>query len=254
MFCGARGRMTKEHVLPKWMRKEFPALAQERVYQGSHNEHDGPSPSSPRTVYRGGREADGPFSRQAPVVCQPCNNDWMSRLETDVRDPLTRMIRGLPTVLTPDRQATVALWSAKTLMVAYRAPQFGPRPKAEEEVILPADPARLHRDRALGPTMLMALANYQPTEYTREPFFTQTFERMEHDTGQYSYCATLKIGHFVAQLVRLPDGMYPPARLPPPHLTLLQLGGSSVHWPPPTPVRAGAEWKAFARLPERTGT
>ncbi|MET8605596.1 hypothetical protein ABZV92_18845 [Streptomyces rubiginosohelvolus] len=176
----------------------------------------------------------------------------MSQLETEVRDPLTRMIRGLPTVLTSDRQATLALWSAKTLMVAYRAPQFGPRPRPE--VILPADPERLYRDRTLGPTMLMALANYQPTSYAREPFSIQTFERMEHDTGQYSYCATLKIGHFVAQLVRLPDGTYPPTRQPPPHLILLQPGGSSVRWPPPAPVHAGAEWKAFAHLPERTGT
>ncbi|WP_143671212.1 hypothetical protein [Streptomyces sp. Ru87] len=244
--------MTKEHILPKWMREEFPELAREPVFQGSQNEHDGPTPDGPRTVYRGGKEESGPFNRQAPVVCGPCNNGWMSQLETNVHEPLSRMIRGLPTVLTSERQAVVALWSAKTLMVAYRAPHFGPRPRPE--VILPVDAERLYQDRALGPMMVMGLANYQPTPYAREPLYVQSFTRMEHEGGAYSYCATLRIGHFAAQLVRCPDGMYPPLGQIPPHLVLLRPGASAVHWPPSRPIRAGAEWDSFVNLPEETGT
>ncbi|MEV7618033.1 hypothetical protein [Streptomyces sp. NPDC089799] len=251
MFCGAQERMTKEHILPNWMNEEFPDLAHEPMLQGSHNEYDGPTPDAPKVVYEGGKEIDGPFRRRAPVVCGACNSGWMSRLETSTREPLSRMIRGLPTVLTPERQAIIALWSAKTLMVAYRGPHFGPRPRPE--VILPVDSEKLYQDRALGQEMVMGLANYQPTSNARERLYAQSFTRMEHEGGAYSYSATLKIGHFAAQLVRLPDGMQPPQGQIAPHLVMLQPRASTVHWPPPRPVHAGKEWKAFVTLPDQNG-
>lgn len=54
----------------------------------------------------------------AAVVCETCNNGWMSRLETAAQPLLVSMIQGAESViLDAENQRTVTAWATKTAMV-----------------------------------------------------------------------------------------------------------------------------------------
>ena len=56
----------------------------------------------------------------ARVVCGPCNNGWMSALESRAQSWLTSMIAGHTTTLTPAAQMDLAAWVAmKAFVVEY---------------------------------------------------------------------------------------------------------------------------------------
>lgn len=57
-------------------------------------------------------------SQTARVVCGPCNNGWMSRLESEAKPALGPMIVNRKTSLKVPQQLTVARWAIKTAMVA----------------------------------------------------------------------------------------------------------------------------------------
>jgi hypothetical protein len=255
LFCGENRKMTKEHILPRWMREEFPELAKEPVYSGSRFEYDSPAGNGPKERIVGGREqgGGGPFTRQARVVCGSCNGGWMSVLETAVRQPLVQMIKGLPVTLALEDQKKVALWSAMKLMVAYFDEHYGGK-RPPLEVIGIEDPRALYRNRALGPRMVMTLARYQPGPTQREPFHRIIFERMDHGGGKHSYQTVLKIDSFVAKLIRVAEGlpMYP---LPPAlhDAVVVHPGSGPVQWPPGCDVLAGKGWERYAYLPDETG-
>ncbi|WP_406388993.1 hypothetical protein [Streptomyces sp. NBC_00211] len=247
--------MSKEHILPKWLRREFPEYTNAPTHQRTINENEGRDPHGPRVAYRRDETKNGLFNDQARVVCTGCNNGWMSQLEKRVREPLSQMIRGLPVVLTGEWQALVSLWVVKTLMVSYRGPQLGGRPTPE--IILPVDPESLYRDAALGPTMVVSVSFYEPETSPGELVYAESFTRMEHEHGLYSYVASLKLGHFVAQLGRARDGVRPPLGLAPyllpDRVALLCPGAASVNWPPAKPVYGRAGWEKHVTLPERIG-
>ncbi|WNI20436.1 hypothetical protein [Streptomyces sp. ITFR-16] len=263
LFCGENRKMTKEHTLARWMSKEFPELAQAPVYSGSESEYDSPSGNGPKERIAGGRERTGPFTNQARVVCGDCNNGWMSGLEKAVREPLVRMIKGLPVVLTPERQKTVALWSAMKLMVIYFDTHYGGK-RPPLEVIGLEDARSLYRDRALGPRMVMALSRYQSAHGLSEPFYRTVFERMDHGRNMHSridpggtghsYQAVLKIGAFVAKMIRVGEGV-PMYQVPPdlPESVTVHPRWGKATWPPLRDVLAGQEWEAYACLPDETG-
>jgi hypothetical protein len=50
-------------------------------------------------------------------VCAPCNNGWMSDLETESTRVLGALLQDIATPLDAHQQTTLALWSTKTAMV-----------------------------------------------------------------------------------------------------------------------------------------
>jgi len=52
------------------------------------------------------------------VVCRPCNNGWMSRLESDAKPALTSLLDGTPITLNLSQQAIVTHWVVMKLMVS----------------------------------------------------------------------------------------------------------------------------------------
>ena len=57
-------------------------------------------------------------SRRVKVVCQKCNNEWLSGLEKRTKPLLLMLIHGMPFTLGRDAQITLATWVAKTVMAA----------------------------------------------------------------------------------------------------------------------------------------
>lgn len=105
VFCGG-SPLTKEHVLPRWLRHHLDYAPQTATWttrpDGSLN-----SALSIPVI---------PGERTVRMVCATCNNGWMSKLETRAEPALRHLIVGRPT-LTHGQRQILASWSLKTAMM-----------------------------------------------------------------------------------------------------------------------------------------
>lgn len=117
VFCDGTGKLTKEHVIPKWLE---PVLLRAQPPTGH-------SPSGKRFTHRFNPGSDDDSTpREWPTdeldlvtnsVCEECNNGWLHDLETEAKPVLTQLIMGKATVLLTDEQRTVSFWSYKTTLL-----------------------------------------------------------------------------------------------------------------------------------------
>lgn len=114
VFCGATGRkMSKEHLWPDWMRSQLPSSFLDR--RATYTYED-----SNRGTYREIR--DQPlFDMRVKSVCEPCNNNWMNRIETDVQRYIEGMLQGKRRMLHGGGQTAIARWGTLKALVAQRA-------------------------------------------------------------------------------------------------------------------------------------
>jgi hypothetical protein len=114
IFCnGASGtRLSKEHIFPDWLRQLFPRSPADSHTHG-RTSWVGLEPFTVRTKKQG--QAG---SRRVKVVCQKCNNEWLSALEKRTQPLLMMLIEGTPFALDADSQRLLATWAAKTIMAA----------------------------------------------------------------------------------------------------------------------------------------
>lgn len=108
LFCGFAGRLTEEHVFPKWLR----ALGYDGV--GWRETLSGPQ------LVRTALQQGGPFTKTLKIVCGPCNNGWMSAMEDAAKPLLIEMFGTTPphqVVRTPGQQLILARWAYKTICV-----------------------------------------------------------------------------------------------------------------------------------------
>ena len=118
-FCGREAKLTREHVIPRWLRK--PLRDEVRFKGGVWLRSSLPSERSP--MYRA-RRTDSVLKR----VCGGCNAGWMSRLEGEVRPLLIPLIEGEAIRLTEASRLILVRWALKTAAV------FGPELKAPNAV------------------------------------------------------------------------------------------------------------------------
>jgi hypothetical protein len=108
VFCGARKKLTKEHVFAAWVGHLFPNL----------------SKSTNEMIRRDGTVhvfESMPFTHTIRIVCVTCNTGWMSSIEGSVKSVLGPMLRrGLSATLTPSFQAQLAMWAVKSALVLDR--------------------------------------------------------------------------------------------------------------------------------------
>jgi hypothetical protein len=100
IFCGGVP-VTREHAWPEWILRRFDATGV-IVRTGPKPLTFSTKPSIEITVQ---------------CICEPCNTDWMSDLETTAQRWLEPMIDGASVRLDSAAQLTVASWATKTVMV-----------------------------------------------------------------------------------------------------------------------------------------
>ncbi len=109
--------MTKEHVLPNWLRAIFPRLPTDTHTFGSINMVNIPTAGPvPLPTRKQGQGQAG--SKKVKVVCKACNIGWLSAMEEATKPILERLVYGMPGTLTVAEQRLLATWVAKTIMVA----------------------------------------------------------------------------------------------------------------------------------------
>jgi len=116
IFCGgASGRsMSKEHVFPDWLRQLFPRSPNSTHVHGAIIwDDDTLTPNTMKT-----RKQGHVSTKKVRVVCEGCNNGWLSALEERTKPLLSYLIMGKFCWLGQDEQLLLATWVAKTVMTA----------------------------------------------------------------------------------------------------------------------------------------
>lgn len=119
VFCGSSDTITKEHLFSEWLRTLLREMAPGWGFQVAFREEGGPIVLHRRSTYR--------THQWRRIVCQKCNNGWMSRLEGQhggVRPVLEPLVRGKPITLSRADQELLMRWIVKTAVVwEYTEPE-----------------------------------------------------------------------------------------------------------------------------------
>jgi hypothetical protein len=143
VFCGAGGKMDKEHVLPDWLARELPDLG-----RGWHQRFGAFGEDK-------GRWHNAPFTVTVGTVCPKCNQGWMSDLEDAVRSWLSPMFRGRGRTFYGGGLTVLATWAAKTALVIGSRAESMPRAPSE----------RFYRERRPSESTTIWTGAFRPGAY-----------------------------------------------------------------------------------------
>jgi hypothetical protein len=109
--------MSKEHLFPDWLEQLFPRSPSDTHTHGNTTWVDmTPGGKTPITQER--KRQGQAATLKVRVVCETCNNGWLSRLEERTKPLLTHLIKGHAISLGVQEQLQLATWAVKTIMTA----------------------------------------------------------------------------------------------------------------------------------------
>lgn len=159
LFCGVIGPLNEEHIYGDWLRNlGFAGEGVREIVPG-----DGSQP----IIQRG-----GPFSKKLKIVCYPCNNQWMSGMETAAKPLLTAMFnaRDSSVRLNQAAQLTLARWAFKTAAVAAQVDRTDPFPLPHRREFRQTDQPPRHVQIRIGAASIPTLRRgWQLAESRFEP-------------------------------------------------------------------------------------
>ena len=113
IFCGCVGRMTKEHIWPRWFGKLLVKKSGASYVADSFvGEGKGPVSRSSNTERQGDLT-----TMKFRVVCKSCNSGWMSDLEQKAK-PIILSQFGNPSPLSREEATILSKWVVMKVMVA----------------------------------------------------------------------------------------------------------------------------------------
>ena len=113
IFCENEGNLSKEHLWPDWLSKMYIRKGDEKHNFGSQTYLD------KKMINDGVYQRPGHlFSLKNRVVCQTCNNGWMSEVENETKPILIRMINGEKHKITCDELNQLSFWIAMKVVTA----------------------------------------------------------------------------------------------------------------------------------------
>jgi hypothetical protein len=225
IFCGGEP-LTREHVLPRWLRtavvkKAGATLTHRDVREG-------------RTIRRDARELDFVVR----VVCRSCNEGWMHRLEEETRPILTPLAQSRTRIrLDAAACRTLALWTTKTAAVAeHTTRHVALRPRDCEAMMRSLTPPR----HALVWLACQSYAKAQSFTVirARTPSLSVRLPGSRLPDTVSAASATFRVGYLVLQTV-IPWVRLPWDRARDDRRFVVQI------WPPPPD---GASWPPAGQL------
>ena len=114
-FCGNPGA-SHEHIFPKWLKEYFPRDESSTHTFGAIRWPAGLITKSPILHQRKRQWHSGTV--HVRVVCERCNNDWMSQLEERTKHLIIPLLICNRTNLGLEAQTALATWASKTTMIA----------------------------------------------------------------------------------------------------------------------------------------
>lgn len=248
-FCGRTGKLTKEHVWPKWLRKwpayevgrkAFGTGQQVRLEPVSSLDPDGRIQVSMTSV---GRESQYlPFV--TVPVCAQCNNGWMSHLEQGAQRVMTPLINLRPHQISVPDQRLLTVWAAKCLY-AYASvfhPQNLPFTAAEFQAL---------REKREPPDRCAVWIGHSMSQFAQVAMIVEPTLVTSHDDGYanlHSRAANIAQGYLAAHSVvfiahwipQVSPDVYELLFAPPIREGLARISDPTeqLNWPP-APIPAG---------------
>lgn len=116
IFCGSRGKKSKEHIWPVWMHEHLPLLG-DGEYVSELNTFKWKEQIGSRKSTRQGHLT----TKKIRVVCQSCNSGWMSELENEAKPILLKLLGGESIELCAEKQKTLARWITMKAIIGEHA-------------------------------------------------------------------------------------------------------------------------------------
>lgn len=107
IFCG-EGGLTKQHVLPNWLREYFPRTEKDTKTQNLlyYERVDNSLVATPKM-----RKTQGHLGTvRIRNVCETCNSGWMSRLENDTKPIVKELLSGHVVGMDRKKQELLCRW------------------------------------------------------------------------------------------------------------------------------------------------
>lgn len=114
VFCPRPGRLTKQHIWPRWLKKINQPHVTSHTHISAGSRYDEPDLIHVSIKRRQGHSG----TRTARKVCKACNNGWIERLEERIRAPLTKIMTGETIVLNTKLRRDFAAWFTLVTMMA----------------------------------------------------------------------------------------------------------------------------------------
>jgi hypothetical protein len=110
-------KISEEHLLPKWLKKDFPTPERAKMLNVRWSYADD---TRDRRRYYSRADLRNGLAQNVRVksVCQGCNNGWMSRLEEKAKPILSSLMHGSLKVLDAEVTSTLAIWAVLKSIVA----------------------------------------------------------------------------------------------------------------------------------------
>jgi hypothetical protein len=114
IFCISSG-LSKEHFWSEWIGDLIKIPAPQGAVEARWTHR----PNSPFPILESRRFRQGStLSKKIRCVCERCNNEWMSEIESECKDVMTPLILGSKTTLDESNQLLVATWVTLKLFIA----------------------------------------------------------------------------------------------------------------------------------------
>ncbi len=257
MFCGALGKLTKEHAWPQWMHAGTAVGAEQHSYAaGFQRSADDTMSELPNVAVHHKRSVLTTVVRE---FCTTCNSGWMSRLETRCKPLLKRLwAPSYPfgsTSFSGDEVGALASWAVKTAWVRERV--------ADRSNVAGAGTRELFaRSQTPPPNTWVWVSRYAGAHDFGALSARMTVSHQDQnwatgETRKVYLCALRFQG--LAMVVRTDSGPgVPPFALPADAWRPLQADSGSVSWPP---ARAVGDYEVesivmnaagWLRLPQTT--
>ena len=202
IFCGSKGPLTNEHIIPRWVHPYIPRTARSYRTLRAVQHQD-------RSTFKIGRRSGDPRDWKVRCVCgNVCNNGWMRQLEHKVRPILVPILTGKHTRISPAQQKIIAAWATMKAMVAeYDDPGFVTTHHTQRKRL---------RNKQLPPENGWAIwLGYFPRAipiptWTSHPFLALSRKQREarrHDLATYynAQASTQVIGQLFIHVIRMPE-------------------------------------------------
>ena len=112
IFCGFDGKLTREHVLSKWLHKHVPRYMKTYPTLVATQFRD-------RSQFQIRKRTGDPRDWRIRCVCETnCNNGWMRKLDEITAPILTSMLFGEALRITPEQQGLISAWAMMKAIVA----------------------------------------------------------------------------------------------------------------------------------------
>ena len=113
IFCG-EGNLSKEHFWPEWAASLLPSYLINQHEERSFTISNKTIMNPPKIRTKSGNA----WTKKIRVVCETCNNGWMSQLEASAKPLLTPLIAGRPCIISESTAQIIAKWITLKVLVA----------------------------------------------------------------------------------------------------------------------------------------